>query len=513
MNSEDLWDVLVLLDISVPPSALHFLQPSVVTFFTYRMMGRDDLCPLSCRCIKELLSSVCFEKETRFKELEIAEKNKKYKKTFYTAFIGTHDGSKSQLKQYTKEADKLDETLHLIHDQIRCSYQELTFSVWYKKRNENNGDQLLHVININDKQDKNVSMIKNDINEIIYKKPAHKLPFTWVWLYFRIKKLCFERNEFFAFYEEVHKIWKLEFCGSENELQLILQFFHYCGVLFYFESLNDYVFIDCRWLFACLNYLTSDDIEDRQLDYGAKETLKQEGLLKSTMIDEIKFEVAPDKIELDSFINLLADLNYIAPVNKDYFFPQILKYHEVNVLDVYGNSHVHPLFVTFSSGLLHPSMFCHLAAHILTTMPKKWPKLTCHQQMQHTYKDLITFSLDPHSYICFINENFHLRIQICNKPEHNYNSSLPNSVFKIILKALKEVCEKLCLSFDTIRYGFLCSNCGEKSEKHMMIVDHVEGQSALCCKTNNLMDLSDRHIAWFSKVSNHDTRICHVYAM
>jgi len=515
LNPDDLWDVLVLLDSSIPMSALHFLQPPVVTFFTYRMVGREDLCPDSCKFMKEMLSSVCFGKESKFDLLKITDKTKKTRKKFYTvtAFIGTHDGKSSKQKQYNVEAKKIDEKLRLLLEQINVSYDDLTARVWYKKENPDNNckDEFLHLININNSQDENVSVLKKGINDAIQKVPAYKLPISWVLLYFRIVEMCFKSKQCFVSFTTVLEMWSVQLCGDSDELILALQFFHYCGVLFYFDTLSEYIFTECLWLFTGLKYLISDDVEYSQQNHGAKKALKQEGLLKSEMIEEIKFVVSAvaGNIELDCFVNLLTDLKYIAPVNENYFFPHVLECHEhskESISNMYGDSNADPLLITFRPGILHPSTFCYLVAYVLTKLPK-WKQKKFNSQTRHTFKNLITFSHGPH-YICLINEIFHLKVQICNKTgQSNHDNDLPNSVFKIIKKALEEVCKDLCLPFDSCRYGFLCSDCDDKSGKHMMIVNDIEEQNAFCCKTSDHQSLSDRQKLWFRKVSVSNTTI------
>ena len=526
MNPHDLWDVLVLLDINVPPSALHFLQPPVVTFFTYKMIGREDVCPESYKFMKELLSSACFEKETKFDELKVTDKAKKPKKTLntVTAFIGTYDSSRMQRKQkqYLKEAKKVNETLRFIHEQINAPSDDLTLRVWYREENSdnNNEDKFLHLVNINcqdgesldeNNHDENISVMKKGVNNSVQKNPEYRLPLRWILLYLEILKLHISSNaeQCFVLHVEVLKIWKDKLKGKDEELHLVLQFFHYFGALFYFDSLDKYVFMDCRWLIESVRNLISGNVEYNRLNYGAKKALTQEGLLKCEMIQELDFEIASGHIELTLFIDLLVELKYIAPVNQHYFFPHILECHdrkEVSISDLYGSSPADPLFITFSPGVLHPCTFCYLVAYVLTKLPQ-WKHKKFDKQTRHTYNDLITFSYGPH-YISFINETFYLKIQIFHKPdESNYDTNLPNSTLKLIKRALEEVCTSLCLPITTCKYGFLCSNCDGKSATHMMMVSHTEEEThtnkknACCCKTNDQKHLSPQQAVWFSKVS------------
>ena len=88
--------------------------------------------------------------------------------------------------------------------------------------------------------------------------------------------------------------------------------------------------------------------------------MKYEVELMSSMIKEIKSEHL-GKVKLKDFVKLLEHLRFIAPVNQ--FIPSILDSHEgYNVLGHYGEQKFNSLLITFSSGSLHRSVFCYLAA-------------------------------------------------------------------------------------------------------------------------------------------------------
>ena len=311
-------------------------------------------------------------------------------------------------------------------------------------------------------------------------------------------KLCFEKERSYAFFNDVFALWKTR-CNNynENELKLALHFFHNLGVLFYFdtvEGLKDYVFIDCIWVFKKLKYLLSD-FEDSKHDYDAKEVLRHEGLLQSKLIKQIKFE-GPGNMKLHTFVNLLRYLKYIAPLNQgDYFMPSKLEFYKGNLDSIfkqYGSLQFKPLLVTFSSGSLHRSVFCYLAAYMMQT--NKWGELKFMKQ-QHTFQDLIIFSIGIEQYVCIRDKIFFLEINLLSNSKSTINWH--NSMFKFIQHALRIVCQDLQLSASDCKYGFLCHDCDDGAGSHMMVVEEYKDSCAYCCKINKTKRLSTSYTVWF----------------
>lgn len=507
LNSGEQWEVLLLLDYNIPASALCLLQPSLVTFVTYKMLGQDFSFSDSYkfikskssfpRFVKELLSCSCVKRESKFHELEISNDYIDNKK-IYTAFVGVLNDNSSQ-KFYENEAVVINKSLDIVKEQINCSPDHFPLSFWYV-----NDDAMLHLVNLDDKNNECIKSIRDSLDEVIDQSTAYKIPITWAVFYFKVYKLCLENERTYAYYDEVlESIWKGE-CNNyhENELKLTLSFFHNLGMLFYFdiEGMKDYVFTNCHWIYKKLNYLLGD-FKDSKRDLYAKKVLKCEGKLLYKMIKEIKFE-GPGDMKLHTFVNLLQHLKYIAPLNQHgYFMPSILQSYEDSpeVFTRYGSSHSLPLLITFSSGSLHRSVFCYLAAYIMNI--KQWEKLKIRKQ-PYTFKDLITFSVDVDQYMCIIDKVFFLEIKLYSKTNGD-NSSGHNSVFTLIQSALVDVCGSLQLSFNDCRYGFQCCACEGGLDNHVMVVEEYKSdKDASCCKTNETKKLSSQHTIWFPEVCN-----------
>ena len=504
------WKVLVLLDYNVPSSALSLLQPSVVTFVTYKMLGGDfsftnsDACTFIksendfTKFVKELLACSCIKRESKFNELKISEECGD-SRTSYMVFVGILNGSSSS-ECYEKEKDVVNRSLHIIKKHINCSSSEFPLSIWYT-----NSDDHLHLVNLAEEKEQSIENLRKGLDEEISQNSPYKLPITWILFYFMLCKLFCENKTSYAYYNYnivFQTLWK-EKCKNcnENEFKLALQFFHNLGVLFYFdtvEGLKDYVFINCIWVFDKLKNLLSD-FKDSKHDYDAKEVFKHEGLLKSRLIKQIDFEGGPGNIKLHTFVNLLRHLKHIAPLSQSkYFMPSKLEFYkgDPDILKQYGSVESKPLLVTFSSGSLHRSVFCFLAAYMMKT--EYWEELKIKKQ-QHTFQDLIIFSIGVEQYVCMRDKIFYLEINLHN----NSKSSSINwhiSLFRFIQHALNIVCQDLQLSSSDCKYGFLCRDCDDGANNHMMMLEkHKDNYCARCCKINKPKELSTdySYTVWF----------------
>ena len=519
MNCDDKWEVLLLLDYNIPLSALSLLPPSVVTFVTYKMLGGDfafsdpNKFIESRNCfsdfVQELLSCSCFKRDAKYSELEIPGEYGADRMS-YTAFVGVLDGTSSK-ESYESEAAVINDSLNIVKEHMNCPLDEFPLSFWYV----NDDDSYLYLVKLADQKDQNITKIRNSLDDVVTKNSAYKMPITWVILLFSVYQLCMESKRSYMYYTDVLKLWKAE-CCNEGDLKLVLHFFHHVGMLFYYDTVDgmqDYVFTDCLWIFKELKYLLSD-CKVSKYDLNAKKVLKHEGQLQSKLINQIKFD-GPGQMKLHTFINLLRHLKYIAPLDQNnYFMPSILESHEGNpsVFERYGTAQSHPMLITFSSGSLHRSVFCFLAAYIMKNLPKKWLKLK-YKRHQHTFSDLITFSIDVGHYVCIIDKIFFLEVKLYCKPNSS-NNNWHNSVFVFIKKALCAVCKELQLPQGECKYGFLCDSneCRDETDgnivmDHMMMVEEFKDDkdaSACCCKTNECSKLSAEHTVWFLEVCNYD---------
>ena len=494
IDGDEVLDILILLDINVPTSTVCLLQPALVTFVTYKLSGKEGhVCHRTCKFIKELMSSYCFENKPGFSEYKI---KSDFENDFYTAFIGTlfNDDSSSET-EYNKEAALVHEKLQNLESCVNCSMHKMPLSFWFSET-----DSYLHVVNLIGTPDKNFKDLRDCLEKSIAENSVYQIPISWVLLSLKIQKMCCEQKVAFLQFKSIEKIWNDE-CKQHNkeELKLALQFFHHHGVLFHFDAVEyarDYVFVRCCWIFDQLKYLLTD-LKGKGRNHNAKELLMKEGILNSKMIREIKFD-GPEKMTLKTFLNLLIHLNFIVEVKpNEYFMPSILESYESNenIFERYGSKCYDSLLITFASGSMHRSVFCFLAGFLVKKLPEGWSKL-CYdkpRQQQHTFKDLITFSIEVGYYVCIIDKVFSLEVSIYSKSPPC--DDLHSRVYKTIEATLKDVCEAMEIPYEECRYGFWCSTCG--SGDHMMILtDHV----ARCSKNNDSLHLSPSQTVWL-KVS------------
>ena len=492
-GADKVLDILILLDINVPAPAICLLQPAIVTFVTYRLRGQEEAVrsKKTCKFIEELMSSNCFVKEPKFGELKVGTTEK----ASYTAFIGTtfEDGSNLD-DAYKEEADMVNRYLNSLVNQINCSLRRFPLELWYADDTNN----YLHVVDLSKNDDKNICWIKESVEKTLAENATHKIPISWVLLCFKIQSTCYEKKVQHVSYNTVfNNIWKTE-CNmhSETELKLALQFFHHQGVLFHFstvDGVSDYVFTRCCWMFDELRRLLGKFKDDKR-NRAAKQLLMKEGILNSKMIREIEFE---GPMTFTAFLNLLHHLKFIAPVKKnEYFIPGILDPYK-GIFKEYGSACCEPLLITFLSGSLHRNVFCFLSAHILSMELEEWEPLCYDEQVgqQHTFQDMITFSIGIKKYICIIDKIFFLKIQFFTK-SGQCDPKLHASIFTIINKALTAVCRDLEVPIEICKYGFYCNNDKCKSDEHMMLVKELSKQKAVCSKSSDQLDLSIYHTVW-----------------
>jgi len=508
-NPDEVLDILILLDINVPTPTISLLQPAIVTFVTYRLSGQQDagVCARSHKLIKELMSSKCFGKKSKyFDKLKIADQFKSSeKKVFYTAFIGTHldDGDDKEKEQslqlFSKEVDLVNENVRNLKSCINCTKREMPLSLWFVKRGSDTS--YLHAVALNNK-DNNVTSIRKTLDDTILQNLIHRIPITWILLSFKIQKICYKHNEQFVLYTTVYeKIWKNE-CktDSEPELKLALKFFHHHGVLFHFDSVEgvrDFVFTRCCWMFDKLKEILMN-LKDKERNFDAKEYLMKDGILCPDMIREVEFH-GPGKMTFEPFINLLRHLKFVAPLEgNQYFMPSVLDSYEksTKAFNEYGNKWHDSLFITFSSGSLHRSVFCFLSAYILTHKPKEWSQLYYDEQIeqQYTFKDMMTVSIGTDYYVCIIDKIFSLEVQIYRKKVKECEANLHITVYKFLEKAMNDVCLSVEVPPEECKYGFLCSKC--KLQDHVMILKDFTNNQAHCSKTNHPLSLTENQNIW-----------------
>ena len=524
LDPKETLDILLLFDKNVPTPALSLLQPSIVTFVTYKMRGEYfrlskpsqffEIEKEYSTFVKELLSSSSVAKPSaaEFPEVELSDEEVDCKEIYNIAFVGIFKGSSSEELNNT-EVEVVNESLSILKKNINCCFEETPLLFWPVKNDKNDeGKQFwLHLVNLANHEDKDFCHIKNHLEQIISENSTYHLPLSWILLYIKIQKLSIESKVSFLQFSKVVELWTKECMKSEvTELKCALNFFQHVGALFYFDSVkdvSDFVFTDLCWLFSKLDCFYN--YRNIQCDYIDKVVLEREGKLLSRVVRRSKYN-EPEKLGLKHLVYVLEHLKFIAPLEpKDYFFPSFLASYQdkSKVFDHYGNSQSPPLLITFSSGSSYRSVFCFLAAHIMKNLPEGWskPKYYEDEGHQYTFRDLVTFCVGVHHYICIIDKTFFLEIRIYSHYVGSLPGCLHHAVYKFIKQSLEVVCKSLQLP-DDYTFGFSCVKCnnGSKLHAHLMIIKNHHDEKicdqAYCIKTNTPQSLTDDHKVWFSEV-------------
>ena len=374
LNPEETWDILLLFDKNVPILALSLLQPSVVTFVTYKMRGEHfrlrgpsnffEIEKEYSTFVKELLSSGSVTKPSTSKFSKVDEEVD-CKKIYNIAFVGIFKGSGSEQLNST-EVEVVNESLSILKKNINCCIEEFPLLFWRVKKDKSHEYKKckqfwLHLVNLANHEDEDFCQIKNHLEEVISENSIYHLPLSWILLYIKIQKLCLENKVSFLQYGKVVELWTTECMKPEvTELKCALKFFQDVGALFYFDSVkdvSDLVFTDLCWIFNKLdcfyNYrnIKCDDI--------AKMVLEREGKLLSRVVSLSKYN-GPGKLGLKHLVNVLEHLKFIAPLEpRVYFFPSFLVSYQdkSKVLDQYGYSQFPPLLITWDLYIAVYSVF------------------------------------------------------------------------------------------------------------------------------------------------------------
>ena len=511
LNHQEAWDLLLLLDKNVPTTAVCLLQPLVVTFVTYRVLGENfrlkntssffEFEKEYSTLVKELMASN--PKKQSSLELELTDEEVDCKNI---VFVGIYKGKGLQ-ESNAKEIRIVNECLSILKKNINCCFENLPVLLIDK-----DDKQYLHLVNLANHEDEDFGQIQSKLKGFITDNSSHKLPLSWVLLYLMIQKLSIENKKSVFKFSEVMNLFPTEL--ESSELKDALKFFHHVGALFYFDTVEDIgnnVYTNLGWLFSKLNNLDSlynyltENLTTTRYDRDAKKVWKREGKLIFRLLKKIK----DNDSEKRALINLLEHLKLIAPLGKnEYFFPSVLDSYDsdnrTEVFKHYGKLQCSPLLITFSSGLLYRNVFCFLAAHIMKNTDWSKPKYVEDEEHQYTFKDLIMFYVDKYHYVCIIDKIFFLEIQIYCESGDNCSSYPHHKVYKVISQSLEYVCKenlKLPESYKLL-YGFSCYCNNEcRQNVHLMIIKNLEDNTqAYCSKKDKPQSLTEDHTVWFSEV-------------
>ena len=117
-----------------------------------------------------------------------------------------------------------------------------------------------------EKGDEEVKRIRSKIEELTNKTEPKTLPITWMILQLEIQELRATHHKRYITYEEYLKIAnERASLFDEEEIKASLTYFHFIGMLLYFQNSNlcDYVVVNLQWLYnnlAEVMHISSENV-------------------------------------------------------------------------------------------------------------------------------------------------------------------------------------------------------------------------------------------------------------
>jgi len=507
VSPEEIWSLLILLDISIPTPALNLLPPAKVTFIACRLSDPPFEKTELSSFLNSSISKNCFITEylhdDAFKEL--LDVNHNVNERYYTAFVGLYDTDDEPIAL----GSSLNNQLKLLQENVCPVQGEIPSPYWFLE-----GEKLLYPVKINSSKDTNIEKLQNQMDKAVSACAIYNIPITWMMLLFLIKRL-FARNikQTHVRYSDIlESVWNKD-CRNydESELKAALQFFHYVGALLYFKDVSGmckYILSDYRWIFKNVAYLLYS-LKHSGFDFHAYNTFKYDGLLNAQLITESE-DYFEGGIPFRDFLGLLEHLKFLKLLHrfksqKEYFIPYALpsvSSEKEALSKQFGSLQREPLVMTFLCGSIHRSFFYFLVANFLNKLPKNWSQpCSSRSNAKYTFCDSATFPFGFCS-VSFIDRIHYLEIQIRKSSEDNSHVNEHYAVYQTVCTALPEICAQLNLNPKDINFGFLCTRCSYpiKGKQHIMVVSENMLQ-AKCCKVSVLQWLSkEDHLLWFNEV-------------
>ena len=508
---EEIWSILIMLDISVPTPAIDLLPPSIITFITcvctQKQQSNIESVEFSS-FLNVLMSCNCFktnpdpDRNSMFDKL--IHSHCKDEKRCYTAFVGVikTDVPKCVKANVNKEIKDLRDKLAHVRDQYP---DKIPYPYWFV---EDGG--LLNSVDVDNPNDAAAEKLYSQMEKQLSDSIVYNIPITWLLLYFQILKIC-EDKEYVHYKTILDSVWKtMCISNDENELKTALSFFHYQEALLYFKDVDgicDYIFKDARWLFKKITFLLYH-FPPTYRDFDAYLAYKR-GILNKQMIFEVSCESdMKNDIKLGDILKLLVCKKFIAPLNRsgntEYFIPGVLEsfdsQSETKLKFASLQTKTDSLLVVFTCGSFHRLMFCQVAAYLLKYLPLGWSQ----PKNQNIFSNLITFPVGGVSgfgHVSFIDRIHFLEIQIHDSP-NEVSSIEQHLVYRSANEALNNACAELGLNCCDLKFGFLCQYCSCSEEQHIMIMDKSLSK-ACCCITNQQITMLDRHLKWINEVSTY----------
>ena len=370
-----------------------------------------------------------------------------------------------------------------------------------------------------------ISNIRDFSNEILWAKAQYEIPISWFILELELRKnvkVCISLTEVKEICDNImpsHRIMDLE------QIMQILKFYHQYGMLLYFDEVDgmkDFVITNPQWLFTNLTKIIMCKFEHNATTlYGANSIKKmQNGFCDMKLLEKLINKSDLQGIELKSFLQLLVHLKVIAPMDNEYFIPNILPVcantETMFTVKDYGTAtvlingqvsmEVEPLLIQFTFGTIPRGLFGFLVVEILqqnlssdfAEIYKPHGQNDVKSNRLFRCANVITFYAKPYFYISLIDKISHLELQVRatnNEPSYHCKAE------RRVTKALEKVCSRFDWSFRDCCYGFTCKHestpCSQSPHLALLDLDKRFAAKHAECKNGYSTKLSKAHHIWF----------------
>ena len=518
-DREEIWSILIILDISVPTPTIDLLPSSIITFITCVCDTKNQEQSIEnlefSSFLNVLMSCNCFKTNPDQNSMfdKLIYKHYMDQKRCYAAFVGV---SKNDIPKDVKA--NVNEEIKGLLDKLAYVREQYPHKIPYPYFFDEDGG-LLNSVDIYNPNDTAVEKLFSQMEEQHSQNIIYNIPITWLLLYFQILKIC-EEKEYVHYKTIFDSVWKaMCLSDDENELKTALSFFHYQEALLYFKDVDgicNYIFKDVRWLFKEIVYLLYELPRKCRRDHDSYIKYKNRGILTKQMIFEVSCNIKSD-IKLCDLLKLLVHKKFIAPLrNIEYFIPGRLESFnsQSKTTSKFASLQIKmdSLLVVFTCGSFHRLMFCQLAAYLLNNLPPGWSQ-PGHSKSQSIFSNLITFSVSGSGgfgRVSFIDRIHFLEIQIHNSSKEKISIE-QHLIYRFANEALTNACAELGLNCSDLKFGFLCQSCLSSEEQHIMIMDKSSSK-AYCCMTNEQITMLDYHLKWINEVHSYVVKYVRDYS-
>ena len=438
--------------------------------------------------------------------------------------VGTH------LDKYKKSNENVEKALSQIDNELNKKVLNKSTGdmiVYYKR--EGKEDRIVHPISnteYNIEQDEVAQKIRTAIEEMSNDENSKaEIPTTWMLFQYQIrllKKPCIKLSDCYDIAER---------CYVEEDVKVILEYFHGLGILLNYKGLDDVVFCNPQWLFNQLSQLIRVKYNATYRVFVAKGIIN-----KSFMAKNIFSSLENDTcgvIKLNDLLKLFVSLNIMAGLfvnhskkdsDEQYFIPALLDPAPptLSLLNI-GKKFSETMYVMYKGMSFPRGMFCCL----ITLLTKKNFKLL--ESKQYIYKDLIVFqetsSEENQNYLVLSDKISYMTVELYQ----DYEVNLLQRIYCKLLEALQNACKAMKLNYQ-FEFGFANQSecCQGKITKEtattiaVVQLEHNCCPKDMCCKScGKCVPLSYNQLLWFipsmvlnllqSKVSTYIRTYVHTY--